>query len=59
MTAILINLKPLMLTDDQFFDLCQSNQDLNLEFTSLGELVVMSPVGGESGRSELRLGAKV
>jgi Uma2 family endonuclease len=59
MTAILINLKPLVLTDDQFFDLCQSNQELDLEFTSIGELVVMSPVGGESGRSELRLGAKV
>ena len=59
MSAILISLKPIPLTDDQFFDLCQSNQDLDLEFTSAGELVVMSPVGGESGRSELRLGATV
>ena len=39
MSAILINLKPIPLTDDQFFDLCQSNQDLDLEFTSTGELV--------------------
>ena len=59
MSTILINLKPIPLTDDQFFDLCQSNQDLDLEFTSTGELVIMSPVGGESGRSEMRLGALV
>ncbi len=59
MTAILIDLKPIPFTDDQFFDLCQANQLLNLELTSDGELVVMPPVGGESGRSEASLNAKV
>jgi Uma2 family endonuclease len=59
MTAILIDLKPIPFTDDQFFDLCQANQLLNLELTSEGELVIMPPVGGESGRSEASLSAKV
>ena len=39
MSAILINLTPIPLTDDHFFDLCQSNQNLDLEFTSAGEMV--------------------
>ncbi len=59
MTAILIDLKPIPFTDDQFFDLCQANRLLNLELTAAGELIIMPPVGGESGRSEMRLGARV
>jgi len=38
------------LTDDQFYELCQLNRDLRIEQTSLGELIVMPPAGGESGK---------
>jgi hypothetical protein len=52
MTSFTLNLDAIPLTDDQFYQLCQDNQDLRLELTSHGELIVMPPVGGESGKSE-------
>jgi Uma2 family endonuclease len=55
MTAFILNLDAIQLTDDQFYQLCQDNRDLRLELTSLGELIVMSPVGGESGKTEASL----
>lgn len=56
MTAIVLSLKPtLELTDDQFYELCQNNHDLQLERTAKGELIIMPPVGGESGKQEADL----
>jgi Uma2 family endonuclease len=52
MTAFTLNLDAVKLNDEQFYQLCQDNQDLRLELTSLGELIVMAPVGGESGNYE-------
>ncbi|MBW4497394.1 MAG: Uma2 family endonuclease [Oscillatoria princeps RMCB-10] len=37
------------LTDEQFFQLCQKNRDLIFERTAKGELLIMSPTGGETG----------
>ncbi|KYC35680.1 hypothetical protein WA1_07685 [Scytonema hofmannii PCC 7110] len=36
------------LTDEQFFQLCQNNRDLRFERTAKGELIIMSPTGGET-----------
>jgi Uma2 family endonuclease len=47
----------LRLTSEEFEKLCQDNPDRSFELTASGELVVMPPVGGESGNSELELGA--
>lgn len=60
MTTI-INLEPLtqILTRSQFKHLCQSNPDVQLERSPQGELVIMSPVGGESGNQEATLITKV
>ena len=56
MTAVTVNLSPpFELTDDAFFQLCQNNPDIKFERTAAGELVVMSPVGGEGGRREADL----
>ena len=54
MTAISLNLEPLVqgLTHEQFYKLCMVNQDLAMERSPKGELIIMSPVGGESGRQE-------
>jgi Uma2 family endonuclease len=46
-------------TAEQFERLCAANPDRSLELTAKGELVVMPPVGGESGRGELKLGSRV
>lgn len=56
MTALTLNLSPVVqLSDDDFYNLCQANRELKLERTAKGELVVMSPTGGEGGRQEADL----
>ena len=56
MTAVTLNLEPLvMLTDDAFYALCQANPEVKFERTSVGELIVMPPTGGESGSQNRRL----
>jgi Uma2 family endonuclease len=43
-----IRLAPLEWTEDEFFDFCQANGDLQIERTKRGEIIVMSPAGGYS-----------
>ena len=51
-----IKLHPVVtLTDDQFFEFCQTNSDYRFERTVQGELVIMSPTGSESGRHNFNL----
>ncbi|MBC5794449.1 Uma2 family endonuclease [Sphaerospermopsis sp. LEGE 00249] len=47
-----LNLDDVNLTDEQFYQLCQKNSDLQFERTATGELIIMPPVGGESGNRE-------
>ncbi|MBW4517252.1 MAG: Uma2 family endonuclease [Timaviella obliquedivisa GSE-PSE-MK23-08B] len=54
---LLLDLSTLHLTDEQFYQLCLANPEQRLELTSAGVLIIMSPVGGESGSYELELGA--
>ncbi|MBO3458798.1 Uma2 family endonuclease [Aetokthonos hydrillicola Thurmond2011] len=56
MTALTLQL-PLALkfTDDEFEQLVAVNQELRLELTSSGELVIMSPTGGETGNRNFDL----
>jgi Uma2 family endonuclease len=51
-TPVILNLKNVDLTDEQFYQLCQDNQNWELERTAKGELVIMPPVGGISGNRE-------
>lgn len=45
-----IDLTPVLeLTDDQFYELCRLNPEVKFEITTNGDLVVMSPTGGETG----------
>ena len=52
---IVLNLKNVDLSDEQFYQLCLDNQNWQLERTVKGELVIMSPVGGISGNREADL----
>ncbi|NEP62880.1 MAG: Uma2 family endonuclease [Symploca sp. SIO2G7] len=50
MSALTLNLPSVLkLTDEQFNQLAVANQDLRLELTTKGELVIMPPTGGETG----------
>jgi Uma2 family endonuclease len=55
-----LDLSPLAhLTREQFYQVCAVNRDIGLERTAKGELVIVAPVGGESGSQEASLIAKV
>ncbi len=56
MNALTINLDSVIeLTDEQYFQLCQANRDLRFERTATGELIIMSPAGGEAGNRNGRI----
>ena len=49
--VITLDLSPtLELTDAQFEAICRQNRELRLEKTATGELVIMPPTGGETGK---------
>jgi Uma2 family endonuclease len=55
---VTLNLEPVIhLSPEQFKNLCHANPEAKLELTKKGELVVMSPTGGESGIRNLKLSA--
>jgi Uma2 family endonuclease len=47
-----VNLQQVHFTDEQFYQLCINNPDLTIERDAAGALIVMTPVGGESGNRE-------
>ncbi|MBW4553162.1 MAG: Uma2 family endonuclease [Aphanocapsa sp. GSE-SYN-MK-11-07L] len=56
MTAFTIDLSSITtLTEEQFDRLCAANPDIKLERTPSGELVIMSPTGGETGKDNAEL----
>jgi Uma2 family endonuclease len=55
MTPLTLNLDTVHLSDEQFYQLCQNNRELQFERTAAGELIIMPPVGGESGNREADL----
>ncbi|OKH23391.1 Uma2 family endonuclease [Chroogloeocystis siderophila] len=56
MNSVVLNLEPIAhLSDEQFYQLCLANRDLSLEMSAKGELIIVPPVGGESGNQEADL----
>ncbi|NES83727.1 MAG: Uma2 family endonuclease [Moorea sp. SIO2B7] len=52
----IIQLSPAIeMTDEQFFALCQLNQDYHFERSAKGELIIMSPTGSETGNRNFKL----
>jgi Uma2 family endonuclease len=47
-----VDIKHVDLTDEQFYQLCIHNPKLNIERSAKGILIVMAPVGGDSGSRE-------
>ena len=51
MTAITVNFNSVIdISDEQFFQLCISNPDTKFERNANGEIIIMPPTGGETGR---------
>ena len=49
----------LQMTEEQFFEFCQINGDLQIETNKFGELLIMSPAGSETGNRNLGIAAKL
>jgi len=47
------------LDDEQFAQLCRLNPDLRFEYTSTGELLIMTSTGGWTGNRNIRLAARL
>ena len=56
MLPLTLDISQVHLTDEQFYQLCVTNPEMRLERTATGILLVMPPVGGESGNREFELG---
>ncbi|MBD2628697.1 Uma2 family endonuclease [Trichormus variabilis] len=56
MTSVTLQIpKSLKFTDDEFVEIVDANKDLRLELSSEGELIVMSPTGGETGNRNFEM----
>jgi Uma2 family endonuclease len=60
MDTTILKLEPaIALSESQFFTLCQQNPDLKIERSGQGELIIMPPTGGETGRKNATLIARL
>jgi Uma2 family endonuclease len=60
MTAFTIDLSSItLLSNEQFEQLCAANPEIKFERTPSGELVIMPPTGGETGKSNATLTARL
>ncbi|KST68052.1 Uma2 family endonuclease [Mastigocoleus testarum] len=60
MTSFTLNLNSVIkLTPEQFYKLCQANPDLKLERNTQGDLIIMPPTGGETGKTNSNINAQI
>jgi Putative restriction endonuclease len=54
---VTLDFRPVLrkINDDDFFEFCRANRDLRIERTKEGELILMPPTGGETGRRNFDL----
>ncbi len=58
MTAVTVNFNSIIqLTDEQFYQLCRTNPDVKFERNAQGEIIIMPPTGGETGKSNAEITA--
>lgn len=55
MKPLLLKLDRVEFTDEQFYQLCCNHDELRFERSPQGDLVIMPPVGGDSGNREAEL----
>ena len=56
---IILSFKNVTFSNEQFYQLCQDNENWQLERTVKGELVIMPPVGGVSGNRDSDLNGEL
>ncbi len=59
MSAITVNFNSIIdLDDEQFYQLCRHNPDTKFERNADGEIIIMFPTGGETGKRNAKLIAR-
>jgi len=56
---LVLDVRSVGLTDDQFFRLCRDNRDFRIEMTASGELIIMPPTNSETGRKNAAITARL
>lgn len=60
MTSFTLNLDSVIkLTAEQFYKLCETNPELKLERNAQGDLIIMPPTGGETGKTNSNINAQI
>src|SRR5437588_1697562 len=54
-----LDFSPLKLTDEEFYEFCQRNQEFRFEMDKEGNLIVMPPTFLETSRKNLKIGARL
>jgi Uma2 family endonuclease len=54
-----LELKRLPLSEEQFYQLCADNGDLRLERTAEGDIIIMPPIGGETGNRNIKIATRL
>lgn len=57
--AVALDVNSFGMSDERFYQLCQDNEDLRLELTSDGELIIMAPTGGATGSRNSKINARL
>ncbi|HMH42032.1 MAG TPA: Uma2 family endonuclease [Pyrinomonadaceae bacterium] len=55
--SVVVHFEPskLQMNDQEFYEFCKLNPELRIERTSEGDIVVMAPTGGKTGKRNFRL----
>lgn len=57
----MLHFSPLLkkMSEEEFYEFCRLNPDLSLELNSEGDLIIMSPTGGKTGKQNLKLAVRL
>lgn len=55
MNSITLDLSIIQLSDEQYYQLATTHQELRMERTPRGKIVIMPPTGGETGKCNFSL----
>ena len=53
MNILTLDCQSMKLTDEQFYQLCLNNRELHFARNAAGDLLIMSPTGGETGNRNI------
>lgn len=59
MDTLTLDCQSIELTDEQFYQLCHNNRELRFERNANGDLLIMSPTGGETGNKNAGINAQL